>query len=442
MQTTLNSDIFMEYSFFVMILFIITELILSYWQGKNFYRLNVLIADVSTGVIFALVGVVILAGALVVYNQIETSYSLSALGYKFFILESPFSFSPSFAVNWKALGGWTFSIILSDFIYYWFHRHCHTFNFLWATHVTHHSTQEMNLSVAFRGNGLQRIFEYTYYLAMAFLGIPWAMFLLSHRILKVYQFFVHTRYFGKLGILETFMVTPSNHRVHHGTQFKYLDKNHGGIFIIWDRLFGTYEDETDEPIYGLTKPINSFNPITENFHVYFDIFKNLFKVKSIKDGLGLFFNLPGWKPEYLRTPADEIKEPAYTEKYDPKPPMGVMIYIALQTFVLMAVGLVIWKFAKLDMEDGITFTIVSIIIVFSLFSINRTMEMKRWSRRTEVVRNALFVAIFIYFLKYSRLPNIEYFALPLTALSLISLLWILIKRKTFFDLTNIKDSWY
>ena len=438
----LNSDIFMEYSFIIMILCIFSEMILSFIQGKHFYRLNVLVADVSTGVIFALVGVVVLAGALIAYNQIETSVSLSTMGYKFFILDSPFSFSPSFAINWHALGSWTLALILTDFIYYWFHRHCHTFNFLWGTHVTHHSTQEMNLSVAFRGNGLQRIFEYTYFLPMAMLGIPWPMFLLCHRILKVYQFFVHTRYFGKLGIFEKFMVTPSNHRVHHGTQFKYLDKNHGGIFIIWDRLFNSFEDETDEPIYGLTKPINSFNPITVNFHVYYDILKNLFKVKTIGDAFGLFFKEPGWKPEYLRTQADIITEPAYTEKYNPVPPMGVIIYVALQTFVLMIVGLVIWKFAKLDLNDGITLALVSIVIVFSLFSINRTMEMKRWSRRTEVVRNVLFIGIFVYSLKFSSFPFIEYFAIPLTGLSIISLVWIMIKRKTFFDLTNIKDSWY
>jgi sterol desaturase/sphingolipid hydroxylase (fatty acid hydroxylase superfamily) len=188
----LNSDIFMEYSFFVMVFFILTELLLSFWQGKHFYRLNVLVADVSTGVIFALVGVAVLAGALIVYDQIEKSFSLSMLGYKFFILDSPVSFSPSFTINWQALASWSFSLVLVDFTYYWFHRHCHTYNFLWGTHVTHHSTQEMNLSVAFRGNGFQRVFEYAYFLPMAVMGIPWPMFLLCHRILKVYQFFVHT----------------------------------------------------------------------------------------------------------------------------------------------------------------------------------------------------------------------------------------------------------
>ncbi|MCG6148571.1 fatty acid hydroxylase family protein [Leptospira levettii] len=439
----MNSDAFMEYAFIVMVALIGIEIFVSYMKGKQFYRLNVLIADVSTGVIFALVGVVILLGALYVYDIIEKNYSLSALGYHFFPLTSPFQFSPSFVVNWHALGAWTFSVVLADFIYYWFHRHCHEINLFWATHVTHHSTQEMNLSVAFRGNGLQRIFEYMYFLVMALLGIPWAMFLLSHRILKVYQFVVHTRFIGKLGFLEEFMVTPSNHRVHHGTQRKYLDRNHGGIFIIWDRMFGSFEWETDEPIYGLTKPVNSFNPITVNLHVFKDMFFQIFKCKSIGDVFKTIFGPPGWKPTYLQTPDDVFKEPAYTEKYDPKPPMGVMVYVALQAAVLMAVGLVIWKVAKINLEQDMTMLgILSAVIIFSLFSIDRTMEMKRWSRRTEVVRNVLFIFAFVLTLLYSNIPNIAMFAIPLIGLSLVSLLWIIIKRKTFFDLSNISNTWY
>lgn len=439
----MNSDAFMEYAFIVMVALIGIEIFVSYMKGKQFYRLNVLIADVSTGVIFALVGVVILLGALYVYDIIEKNYSLSALGYHFFPLTSPFQFSPNFVVNWHALGAWTFSVVLADFIYYWFHRHCHEINLFWATHVTHHSTQEMNLSVAFRGNGLQRIFEYMYFLVMALLGIPWAMFLLSHRILKVYQFVVHTRFIGKLGFLEEFMVTPSNHRVHHGTQRKYLDRNHGGIFIIWDRMFGSFEWETDEPIYGLTKPVNSFNPITVNLHVFKDMFFQIFKCKSIGDVFKTIFGPPGWKPNYLQTPDDEFKEPAYTEKYDPKPPMGVMVYVALQAAVLMAVGLVIWKVAKINLEQDMTMLgILSAVIIFSLFSIDRTMEMKRWSRRTEVVRNVIFILAFVLTLLYSNIPNIAMFAIPLIGLSLVSLLWIIIKRKTFFDLSNISNTWY
>ncbi|MDZ4725822.1 MAG: sterol desaturase family protein [Leptospira sp.] len=434
----MNSDIFMEYAFGVMIALIGIEAFFSYLKGKDYYRLNVFLADVSNGVIFAVAGVGILVGALYCYHFLETNFSLTLLGINLFPLVSPVSFSP-FEIHIGPLLSWTFSIVLADFIYYWFHRHTHTIAFLWACHVTHHSTQEMNLSVAFRGNAFQRIFEYAYFLPMAMIGIPWEMFFLSHRILKVYQFLVHTRFVGKLGFLEEFMVTPSNHRVHHGTQIKYLDKNHGGIFIIWDRIFGSYAEETEEPLYGLTKPVNTFNPITVNIHVYVELLKNLKAARSFSDRLKILFKEPGWKPEYLRTQADVYKEPAYTEKYNPNPPKGVMVYVVLQSLVLVSVGLIIWKVAKLDLTEAWTLTIVAFLLIFSLLSINRIMEMKRWSRRTEVVRNVILSGLFIAALFFVKIPLITYFTIPLILLSVISLFWIVLKRKTFFDLSLDHD---
>ncbi len=428
----------MEYAFGVMIALIGIEAFFSYLKGKDYYRLNVFLADVSNGVIFAVAGVGILVGALYCYHFLETNFSLTLLGINLFPLVSPVSFSP-FEIHIGPLLSWTFSIVLADFIYYWFHRHTHTIAFLWACHVTHHSTQEMNLSVAFRGNAFQRIFEYAYFLPMAMIGIPWEMFFLSHRILKVYQFLVHTRFVGKLGFLEEFMVTPSNHRVHHGTQIKYLDKNHGGIFIIWDRIFGSYAEETEEPLYGLTKPVNTFNPITVNIHVYVELLKNLKAARSFSDRLKILFKEPGWKPEYLRTQADVYKEPAYTEKYNPNPPKGVMVYVVLQSLVLVSVGLIIWKVAKLDLTEAWTLTIVAFLLIFSLLSINRIMEMKRWSRRTEVVRNVILSGLFIAALFFVKIPLITYFTIPLILLSVISLFWIVLKRKTFFDLSLDHD---
>lgn len=430
---SMNSDIFMEYAFAAMLILIGVEAFFSFWKDRGYYRVNVLIADVSNGVIFALAGIGILVGALFCYNWLESNFSLSQIGIQLFPLLSPFSLEPNFTVHWNVLAAWVFSIVLADFIYYWFHRHTHTINILWACHVTHHSTEEMNLSVAFRGNAFQRIFEYTYFLPMAMLGIPWEMFFLSHRILKVYQFFVHTRFVGKLGFLELFMVTPSNHRVHHGTQRKYLDRNHGGIFIIWDKLFGSFEEETDEVIYGLTKPVRTFNPITLNLHVYSEILANMKKARNWSDRLKLVFKEPGWKPDYMITPEDEFKEPAYTEKYDPKTPLNVMIYVILQAIVLVSVGLLIWKVAKLDVTQGWPLIIVGSFVVFSLVSINRTMEMKKWSKRSEVIRNIILVGFLVGVAVYFHIPAIVYLSIPLLALALASLFWIVVKRKTFYS---------
>ncbi|TGL63828.1 fatty acid hydroxylase family protein [Leptospira ognonensis] len=435
---TQNGDTFMQYAFGAMIALIGIEAFFSYIKNKHYYRLNALIADVSTGIIFAVAGVGILVGALYLYDLVERHFSITRLGINLFPLESPLTFSP-FQINVHASIAWAVSLVLVDFIYYWFHRHAHTMQIFWACHVTHHSAEEMNFSVAFRGNAFQRIFEYLYFLPLAVIGISWPMFFFCHRILKVYQFLVHTRFVGKLGFLELFMVTPSNHRVHHGTQSKYLDKNHAGIFIIWDKLFGSFAEETEEPLYGLTKPVRTFNPITANIHVYRDIFQNMKACRTIGDALRMLYKEPGWKPEYLRTPDDVLKEPAYTEKYNPNTPFGVMVYVSLQALVLAFVGLIIWKVAKLDVTEGWPLIISGFFLIFSLVSINRIMEMKKWSRRTEVIRNMLLSGMFVGVLLYSNVQLISYFTIPLILLSILSLLWIVFRRKTFFDLSLDHD---
>ncbi len=435
---TQNGDTFMQYAFGAMIALIGIEAFISYIKNKHYYRLNALIADVSTGIIFAVAGVGILVGALFVYDFVETNFSLRRLGIVLFPLESPVYLNP-FQINGPAAVAWAVSLVLVDLIYYWFHRHAHTIQIFWACHVTHHSAEEMNFSVSFRGNAFQRIFEYMYFLPLAMIGISWPMFFFCHRIMKVYQFLVHTRFIGKLGFLELFMVTPSNHRVHHGTQLKYIDKNHGGIFIIWDKLFGSFVEETEEPLYGLTKPVGSFNPITANIHVYRDIFQNIKNSRTIGDAFKILFKEPGWKPEYLRSPSDAITEPAYTEKYNPNTPFGVMVYVSLQALILASVGLIIWKVAKLDVTEGWPLFVSGFFLIFSLVSINRIMEMKKWSRRTEVIRNLILSAMFVGVLLYTDVKMISYFTVPLIFLSVLSLLWIVIRRKTFFDLSLDHD---
>jgi alkylglycerol monooxygenase len=429
---TATSDLFMEYAFGAMLILIGVEAFVSYWKKKDYYHINVLIADVSNGIIFALAGIGILVGALFVYDLIEKNFSLNLIGIVLFPLESPFSFSP-FTIHWNYLASWTLALVLVDFIYYWFHRHAHTLNILWACHVTHHSAEDMNLSVAFRGNAFQRIFEYIYFFPLAMLGMPWEIFFFCHRILKVYQFFVHTRFFGKLGFYEYLMVTPSSHRVHHGTERKYLDKNHGGIFIIWDKMFGSFVEEKEEPLYGLTKPVRTFNPITANIHVYSEIIQNVKKARTLSDKLKLIFYEPGWKPDYMKTPEDVFKEPAYTVKYNPNTPQNVMVYVGLQAIVLASVGLLIWKITKLDITQGWPLVIVGLFVIFSLVSINRTMEMKKWSKRSEVIRNVILVSFLISVGFFFKVSGVLYFSIPLLILSLASLIWIVVKRKTFYS---------
>jgi sterol desaturase/sphingolipid hydroxylase (fatty acid hydroxylase superfamily) len=192
---------------------------------------------------------------------------------------------------------WIALFVADDFAYYWYHRAHHTVRVFWASHVVHHSSEHYNLSTALR----QTWTPFTalpFWLPLALLGFsPW-MILLQQSVSLLYQFFIHTERVGKIWRpIEFIMNTPSHHRVHHGSNNQYLDTNYGGILIIWDRLFGTFEPERERVVYGLTKNIKTFNPLRVATHEYTAIWRDLRAATSWRDRWGHAFRGPGWSPE-------------------------------------------------------------------------------------------------------------------------------------------------
>lgn len=180
---------------------------------------------------------------------------------------------------------WIILFFVDDLAYYWFHRMSHESRFLWNFHVVHHSSRHYNLSVAVRQSWFSGLTHWIFYVPIMFLGFaPW-MFLTMHGLNLIYQFWIHTRLIGKLGVLEGFLNTPSHHRVHHGINDEYLDKNYAGVLIIWDRMFGTYTEEKAEPRYGILKQLNSHNPLWANLHGWVELWKRT----SLKEGIGPMF---------------------------------------------------------------------------------------------------------------------------------------------------------
>ena len=182
--------------------------------------------------------------------------------------------------------------LLLDFCFYLSHRATHRINFLWAMHIVHHHSERLNLSVAFRRSSLGPLFTFVFELPLALLGLPLGWFVLLSAINIFYQFLIHTETVGKLGWLETFMNTPSHHRVHHGREAQYLDKNFGSVFIIWDKLFGTFQAEETTPDYGVTTPPADFNPITANLHYYQVLWRESRKQPHWGSKLALWFLPP------------------------------------------------------------------------------------------------------------------------------------------------------
>ena len=190
------------------------------------------------------------------------------------------------------LAPWTFpenswlwfiaGLLLNDLMFYWYHRISHTTRFFWALHVAHHSSEKMNITTAIRGNFLNNLFHALFWIPMLFLGFPPIIVLTTDAFSYFYQLWLHTRIIPKLGPIEHVLNTPSHHRVHHGSNPQYIDKNYGAVFIFWDKIFGTFEEEHEEVRYGLTKPFESYNPLKIAFYEFGAVFKDTAARKGMR----------------------------------------------------------------------------------------------------------------------------------------------------------------
>ena len=197
-------------------------------------------------------------------------------------------------------------LILADLAYYWEHRILHRINFLWATHSVHHSSPFFNISVAYRHGPLDGFWPLFFHLPLVLLGFNPFMVLIVELLVQLYQTALHTEVIGKLWRpIEYLFNTPSHHRVHHGSNRKYLDKNYAGIFIIWDRMFGTFEEEKEDVVYGLVTPIDSVNPFVAFLHGFTRLFSDVWNMPGFRNKLGVLFGPPGWQPKKSqRKPAE------------------------------------------------------------------------------------------------------------------------------------------
>ncbi len=195
---------------------------------------------------------------------------------------------------------WILAFFVADFTYYWMHRLEHEHRILWASHSVHHSSEDYNLTISFRLSLVEGLFEWLFLVPMVLIGFSPFQAIVGLVLVAQFQTWIHTERIGKLGWLDGIFNTPSVHRVHHGSNNKYLDKNYGGFLIIWDRLFGTYQKEEEPVVYGLTNNINTNNPIKINFIEYKHIWSDVKHCKTLKDKLRIVFGGLVWKPGYFK----------------------------------------------------------------------------------------------------------------------------------------------
>lgn len=268
-------------------------------------------------------------------------------------------------------------VLICDFIFYWFHRLSHTVNILWAIHIVHHQSREFNLSVSLRQPWLHKFAMFAFYLIIPLIGISPGIMILAFAIQTFSQFWLHTRFIGKLGILENILVTPSHHRVHHGANDIYINKNYGNTLIIWDKLFGTFQEEEEQVVFGITKPFISTDPIWANLYFWKDILEIIKKKKGFLKKLKVLFT----GPETV-----SIKELKIAKKthIDPVMPTWLKWYVIFQ-FILIFTA----TFFYLLMQDSFSFilkSIAAIFIIWSLYNFSNLMQGKRNSLLSEFIR--------------------------------------------------------
>ncbi len=295
------------------------ELAWSAWSHRKVYRFNDFIANLGCGIGSQVVGAFTKAFVFGVYLWTYDHARLFTL--------------PSTALTWVV------AFLLVDMLYYWFHRLSHEVNFLWAAHIVHHQSEEYNLSVALRQSWWQGLFSWWFYLPMALLGIHPLLIVTVGAINTLYQFWIHTKAIDRMGWLEHLLNTPSHHRVHHGSDAKYLDRNHAGTLIIWDKLFGTFQREEEEPVYGITTPLNSWDPVRANFHYWGELIALAQRCTRTWDKVLVFVKPPGWLPADLGGPVvPQAHVRSVYRKFETSPTLTVRRYVGVQFAVLLAVA--------------------------------------------------------------------------------------------------------
>ena len=306
-------------------LLIALELVVDHWRGVRTYRLADAINSLSAGVLSQALGLLTKALGILVY---AVAFEQLAL----------------FRLDANELWVWLLAFVFYDFCYYWNHRIGHERNVFWASHVVHHQSEEYNLSTALRQTSTGFLLSWIFYLPMALAGVPPLVFLTVAALNLLYQFWVHTRHIPKLGWFEWVFVSPSNHRVHHAQNPVYMDRNYGGVFIIWDRLFGTFQEELDEEpvIFGVTTPLASWNPLWANVQFYVQLWRDAVRAGSWWDKLRIWFMPTGWRPADVAAQYPLAKpDLASFRKFEVPLGRGRQCYAALQfaVYVLGTTGL-------------------------------------------------------------------------------------------------------
>lgn len=378
------------------------ELIVDVWNKSKLYRLNDALSNIGCGIGDQVIGAFVKILTIGVYDIVF-------LRYAWFDLPQ---------------NTWTFiaAFIGVDFCYYWVHRSAHEVNFLWASHAVHHQSEDYNLSVALRQSWFHKFFTFPYYLPLALLGIPTFYFVLAFGFNLLYQFWIHTETIGRMGVFEWILNTPSHHRVHHGRNPQYIDRNHAGVFIIWDRLFGTFEPEVDPPVYGVTSPLASWNPLWANLRNWKSMWDESRQMPNWRDRFLIWVKPPGWRPKSLggTLAIPPVKREKYL-KFRTVAPIVLNYYLLFQ-YLLVVLGSVFFLlgFETFQVWEQWSF---ALLIILAITNIGSLFERRKWAFVLEHFRLLLSMLMAISFFDQTSYETMGLFVV--SVLTFLSLIWLM-----------------
>ena len=370
---------------------IIIELFFSKLLRKETYRFSSSIANITTSMISSGINIFFKIALIGIYSYVYNNYAI-------------FTTKPTYITI--ILG-----VIIYDFIFYWNHRWSHEWNILWGAHIIHHHSEDYNFSVALRQPIIKNFINFGMSLPMAIIGIHPEAYLAAALIDILYMFWIHTELINKLPpILEYIFNTPSHHRVHHASNPEYIDKNHGGILIIWDRLFGTFKKEESKPVYGITTPLNSWNPIWANVHFYVELFTTFKATKGLLNKIRLLFSSPGSELSNILNKHDSDKNTNLNyKKYNTPLKPRQKRYVFTQ-FILCLLFFISYMYFFETINN--TYKILYLaLLILSTVIVTSLMELKEWAIKLEIIR-LLFITFLIGFILKIKI-DLDLYSIPI-----------------------------
>jgi alkylglycerol monooxygenase len=379
-------------------LLITIELLWNHFKGTDYYRLNDSINSLSLGILSRIMGALYALIPLSLYAYTYESFAM---------------------FTWEDnVTTWLIAFVIYDLCYYWNHRFGHTMNIGWASHVIHHSSEEYNLTTALRQSSIPNLIGALCFIPMLLLGFPPWLLVAVGSLNLIYQYWVHTQVINRMpSWFEALFITPSNHRVHHAKNKIYIDRNYGGVFLIWDRIFNTFQPELKEEkvVFGIGTQLASWNPIWGNLQVLSNLFKDALSTDNWFDKFTLWFRKTGYRPKDVEAKYPIIKSNLTDDKFDTQLNTSQQWYVFIQ-YVFVAAGILPFMFLLKDMTSS-EIIASSAAIIFCLFSLGRVQENSPNTVAFETIKFIACTLVCIWM--FSHIPSV---GIIIALISLVSLI--------------------